>query len=99
MPPQVSHVRGTIQIVTHGDETVKSIPAATTKTDVWILCILRTMVENRYALTLHYVYTMCLLYYYVYSIMCLLYYYVYSIMCIIYYYVYITLHPYTIMCI
>lgn len=49
----VTHICGSIQIVIHGDEAVKFIEPSTTKTDIWVLRILRTMVENRWGMTIY----------------------------------------------
>jgi len=49
----VAHIRGSISIVIHGDEAIKSITPMTTKTDIWVLRILRTMIENRWGMTIY----------------------------------------------
>jgi len=47
----VSHIYGGIQVTTHGEETMKFIDANATKTDVWILRMFRTMIENLWGMT------------------------------------------------
>jgi hypothetical protein len=49
----VAHIRGSIQVVVHGDETQKYIDPSTTKTDIWVLRIFRTMVENKWGMTIY----------------------------------------------
>ena len=42
----VSHIYGGVQVITLGEETMKFIDANATRTDVWILRMFRTMIEN-----------------------------------------------------
>lgn len=49
----VSHIRGSVQIVIHGDETIKVLTPNATKTSVWLLRIFRTMIENRWGMTIY----------------------------------------------
>ena len=49
----VAHVRGSISVVIHGDEAIKSITPMTTKTDIWVLRIFRTMIENRWGMSIY----------------------------------------------
>ena len=43
----VSHITSGIQVITHGDEIMKSVDPAATKTDIWLMKMFRTMIENR----------------------------------------------------
>jgi hypothetical protein len=49
----VAHIRGSVSVIVHGDETVKFIDASTTKTDIWILRIFRTIVENKWGMSIY----------------------------------------------
>lgn len=49
----VCHVRGCIQIVVHGDDTIKFMDPSSTKTCIWVLRIFRTMVENRWGMSIY----------------------------------------------
>ena len=44
----VSHITSGVQVIMHGDEIMKYIEPGATKTDIWMIRIFRTMVENRY---------------------------------------------------
>eukprot|EP00981_Chlorochromonas_danica_P005579 scaffold1159_cov160-Ochromonas_danica.AAC.1 len=49
----VHHVRGSIQIVLHGEDTIKFLDTKSTKTCTWILRIFRRMVENRWGMSIY----------------------------------------------
>jgi hypothetical protein len=49
----VAHIRESIRLVKHGEETTKYITPDTTATDIWVLRTLRTMVENRWGMTIN----------------------------------------------
>eukprot|EP01031_Cornospumella_fuschlensis_P031175 gene31175-37679_t len=49
----VQHVRGCIQVVLYGEDTIKFIEAQATKTSIWVLKLLRTMVENRWGMSIY----------------------------------------------
>ena len=46
----ILHIRGSIQIVIHGDDTIKFIEPMATKTAIWILKVFRTMIEKRWGI-------------------------------------------------
>lgn len=49
----VTHIRNSIQLVIHGDETIKFMPHNATQTSIWILKVLLTMIENRWGMTIY----------------------------------------------
>ncbi|RYG69663.1 hypothetical protein EON64_02170, partial [archaeon] len=49
----VQHVRGCVQVVLYGEDTIKFIEAPATKTSIWVLKLLRTMVENRWGMSIY----------------------------------------------
>lgn len=48
----VRHIQGTIQIVQHGGEVTKYICEQETKTNTWLIKIFRTMIENRWGMSI-----------------------------------------------
>lgn len=49
----VHHVRGCVRLIVHGEDSMKYMDAAETKTGIWILRIFRTMIENRWGMTIY----------------------------------------------
>jgi hypothetical protein len=49
----VSHVRSCVQVVIHGDDSIKFMNPNATKTSIWILKMFRTMIENRWGMTIY----------------------------------------------
>ena len=48
----LSHIRQSIRVVVYGDETTKQMDEKSAKTSLWVLKILRTMIENRWGMTI-----------------------------------------------
>lgn len=49
----VMHIRRSVRVVMHGDDTIKSMSPESTKTSVWLVKIFRTMVENRWGMDIY----------------------------------------------
>ncbi len=49
----VHHVRGSLQIVLHGEDTIKFIDPSATEACIWVLRIFRTMLENRWGMSIY----------------------------------------------
>jgi hypothetical protein len=49
----IAHIGGSIQTHTLGDETVKYIDEKSTLTNIWFIKIFRTMIENRWGMTIN----------------------------------------------
>jgi hypothetical protein len=49
----ISHVRSCVSVIIHGDDTLKFMNPASTKTSIWILKMFRTMIENRWGMTIY----------------------------------------------
>lgn len=49
----VSHIRGCVTITIQGEDTVKNMDGRATKTSIWILKMLRTMIENRWGMSIY----------------------------------------------
>ena len=49
----IKHVRSCVQIVVHGDETIKLMSARCTASSIWIIKLFRTMIENAWGMTIY----------------------------------------------
>jgi hypothetical protein len=49
----VNHIRGCVTMTIQGEDTVKSMDERSTKTSIWILKMLRTMIENRWGMSIY----------------------------------------------
>lgn len=49
----IRHVRSTIKTNVHGDEVTKSMLSNEVRSAIWILKVFRTMIENRWGMTIH----------------------------------------------
>ncbi len=49
----VHHVRGCVKMIIHGEDSMKYMDVGPTKTSIWILKMFRTMIENRWGMTIY----------------------------------------------
>lgn len=49
----VAHIRGCLEVITHGEDTVKYMSTQATKTSIWLLKIFRSMIEKRWGMTIY----------------------------------------------
>ena len=49
----IRHIQGCVQIVVHGDETIKLMSARCTETSIWIIKLFRTMIESAWGMTIY----------------------------------------------
>jgi len=49
----VRHIQGCVQIVVHGDETIKLMSARCTESSIWIIKLFRTMIESAWGMTIY----------------------------------------------
>ena len=48
----IDHISASIEVVVLGDETIKHISDEATRTNIWLIKSFRTMIENRWGMTI-----------------------------------------------